>query len=56
MEFRKACCELRNLGVGSNIERLPCYTGIDNKKAIGEFDKARRSNSFTKRFGKNLAK
>jgi hypothetical protein len=40
---------------GSNIERLPCYTGIENEKAIGKLDKSRRSNGFTKRFGKNLA-
>jgi hypothetical protein len=55
MKFGKACCALRNPGPGSNIERLPCYTGIDNEKAIGKFDKSRRSNGFTKRFGKNLA-
>jgi hypothetical protein len=39
----------------SNIERFPGYTGIDNEKAIGKLDKSRRSNGFTKRFGKNLA-
>ena len=55
MKFGKACCELRNPGPGSNIESLPCYTGIDNEKAIGKLDKSRRSNGFTKRFGKNLA-
>ena len=41
---------------GSNIERLPYYAGIDHEKAIGKLDKSRRSNGFTKRFGKNLAK
>ena len=56
MKFGKACCELRNPGPGSNIDRLPCYTGIDNEKAIGKLGKSRRSNGFTKRFGKNLAK
>ena len=55
MKSGKACRALRNPGPGSNIERLPCYTGIDNEKAIGKRDKSRRSNSFTKRFGKNLA-
>ena len=55
MKFGKACCALRNPSPGSNIERLPCYTGIDNEKAIGKLDKSRRSNGFTKRFGKNLA-
>jgi hypothetical protein len=30
-------------------------SGIDNEKAIGKLDKSRRSNGFTKRFGKNLA-
>jgi hypothetical protein len=39
-----------------NIERLPCYTGINNEKAIGKLDKSRRCSDFTKRFGKNLAK
>jgi hypothetical protein len=38
-----------------NIEGLPCYTGIDDEKAIGKLDKSKRSNGFTKRFGKNLA-
>ena len=56
MKFGKACCALRNPGPGSNIEWLPCYTGIDHEKAIGKLDKSRRSNGFTKRFGKNLAK
>jgi hypothetical protein len=55
MEFGNDCCELRNPGPESNIERLPCYTGIDNEKAIGKLDKSWRSNGFTKRFGKNLA-
>ena len=55
MKFGKACCELRNPGPGSNIERLPCYRGIDNEKAVGKLDKSKRSNGFTKRFGKNLA-
>ena len=41
---------------GSSIERLPYYGGIDNEKAIGKLHKSRRSNGFTKRFGKNLAK
>ena len=36
MKFGKACCELRNPGPGSNIEKLPCYAGIDNEKAIGK--------------------
>jgi hypothetical protein len=55
MKFGKACCELRNPGTGSNIERFPCDKGIDNEKAIGKVDKSRRSSGFTKRFGKNLA-
>jgi hypothetical protein len=55
MKFGKTCCDLWNLGPGSNIESLPCYTGIDNEKAIGTLDKSRRSSGFTKRFGKNLA-
>ena len=55
MKFGKACCALRNPGPGSNIERLPCSTGIDDEKAFGKLDKSRRSNGFTKRFGKNLA-
>ena len=55
MKFGKASRALRNPGPGSNIERLPCYTGIDNEKAIGKPDKPRRSKDFTKRFGKNLA-
>ena len=54
MKFGKACCGLRKSG--PRIEhRLPCYTGIDNAKAIGKVDKSRRSSGFTKRFGKNLA-
>ena len=56
MKFGKACCELRNPGPGSNIERLPSFAGIDNDTAIGKLDKSRRSDGFTKRFGKNLAK
>ena len=56
MKFGKACCELRNPGPGWNIGRLPCYTGIDNEKAIDKLDKSKRSNGFTKRFGKNLVK
>ena len=56
MKVPKACCGLRNPGSGSNIERLPCHTGIDNEKAIGKLDKSKRSNGFTKGFGKNLAK
>ena len=55
MKFGKACSELRKPSPGSNIERLPCYTGINNEKAIRKLDKSRRSNGFTKRFGKNLA-
>jgi hypothetical protein len=55
MKFGKACRALRNPGPGSNIERLPFYTGIENEKAIRKLDKSRRSNGFTKRFGKNLA-
>jgi hypothetical protein len=39
----------------SNIERLPCYTGIDNEEATDKLDKSRRYNGFGKRFGKNLA-
>jgi hypothetical protein len=39
MKFGNACCELRIPSPGSNIERLPCYTGIDNEKAIGKVDK-----------------
>jgi hypothetical protein len=54
MKFGKRYCALRNPGRRSNIERLLCYTGIDDEKAIGKFDKSRRSNGFTKRFGKNL--
>ena len=54
MKFQKACCEL-NPGPRSNIDGLRCYTGIDNEKAIGKLDKSKRSNGFTKRFGKNLA-
>jgi hypothetical protein len=50
MKFGKAYRALRNPGPGSNIERLPA-----NEKAIGKLDKSRRSNGFTKRFGKNLA-
>jgi hypothetical protein len=53
MKFGKACFALRNPDPGSNIERLPCYTRID--KEISKLDKSRRSNGFTKRFGKNLA-
>lgn len=55
MKFGKACSELRNLGPGSNIERLPCYTAMDSEKAIGTLGTSKRSNGFTKRFGKNLA-
>jgi hypothetical protein len=55
MKFGNACCELRNPGPGSNIERLLCCAGIDNEKAIGKLDKSWRFNGFTKRFGKNLA-
>jgi hypothetical protein len=55
MKFGKACRALRNPGPGSNIDRLPFYTGIENEKAIGKLDKSRRSNGFTMRFGKNLA-
>ena len=56
MKLGKACCALRNPCPRSKIEGLPCYTGIDNEKAIGGLDKSGRSNGFTKRFGKNLAK
>jgi hypothetical protein len=35
MKFGKACRALRYPDPGSNIERLPCYTGIDNEKAFG---------------------
>jgi hypothetical protein len=56
MKLGKTCCALRNPGSGSNVEILPCYTGIDNEKAVGKLDKSRRSNGFTQRFGKNLAK
>ena len=56
MKFGKRYCALRNPGRRSNIERLLCYTGIDNEKATGKPDKSRRSKGFTKRFGKNLAK
>jgi hypothetical protein len=55
MKFGKACCELRNPGHGSNIERLLCYAGIDNEKAIGKLHKSRRSKGIPKKFGKNLA-
>ena len=54
MKFGKACCELRN--PSPHIERLPCYTGMDNERAIGRLQKSRRFKGFTKRFGKNLAK
>ena len=53
MKFGKGRCELRN--PSPDIERLPCDTGIDNEKAIGNPHKSRRSKGFTKRFGKNLA-
>jgi hypothetical protein len=36
MKFGKPCCAWRNPRPGSNIERLPCCTGIDNEKAIGK--------------------
>jgi hypothetical protein len=55
MKFGKASCELRNPGPGSNIDRLRGYTGVENEKAIGKLDKSRRSDGFTKKFGKNLA-
>jgi hypothetical protein len=48
MKLGKTCCALRNPGSGSNIEILPCYTGIDNEKAIGKLDKSRRSNGSRK--------
>jgi hypothetical protein len=32
-----------------------CCALSDNEEAIGKLDKSRRSNGFTKRFGKNLA-
>jgi len=41
MKFGEACCALRNPGPGWNIDRLPCYTGIHNEKAIGKLDKSR---------------
>jgi hypothetical protein len=47
MKFGKAYCELRNPGPGSNIESLPCYTGIGNERAIG-IDKSMRSNGFNR--------
>jgi hypothetical protein len=56
MKFGEACCELRNPSLGSNIERLPGYAGIDNEKAMANSIKSRRANGFTKRFAKNLAK
>jgi hypothetical protein len=34
MKFGKARCELRNPGPGVEHRELPCYTGIDNEKAI----------------------
>ena len=46
MKFGKACCELRNPGSGSNIERLPCATGIDNEKAIGKLHKIKEVQRF----------
>ena len=55
MKFGKACCGVEESRPRIEHREVLCYTGIDSEKAIGKLDKSRRSNGFTKRFGKNLA-
>ena len=56
MKLGKARCTLRNPGPESNIERLPCYTGIDNENVIGKLGKSRRSNGFTEEIWQEFGK